>query len=142
MTTSGVDEHYPINLRELPEGWEATIVGDAILDIQPGFASGVHNQEGIGVPHLRPMNIDRDGRIDLSVLKFVPADNPLRITTGDVLFNNTNSPELIGKTTCIEREGEWAFSNHMTRLRLPRGLNPKFVAHQLHYLWIKPPWKP
>lgn len=131
-----VGPRYPINLEQLPPGWEVARVGDAIPEIQPGFASGVHNQEGIGVPHLRPMNIDRAGRIDLSVLKFVAPDNPLRLQKGDVLFNNTNSAELIGKTAAIEHESDWAFSNHMTRLRPPDGISPGFAALQLHFLWM------
>jgi type I restriction enzyme S subunit len=130
------NSHYPIDLDRLPKLWEAVFVGDVIADIQPGFACGMHNQEGVGVPHLRPMNVDREGRLDLSLVKFVPPDNPLRIKRGDILFNNTNSPELIGKTTSIEREGEWAFSNHMTRLCPPSEISPKFVAYQLHYLWV------
>jgi|RhiMethySRZTD1v2_1073278.scaffolds.fasta_scaffold773706_2 type I restriction enzyme S subunit len=129
------NSHYPIDLRHLPEKWETAFVGDVIADIQPGFACGAHNQEGVGVPHLRPMNVDREGRLDLSLVKFVPPNNSLRVKKGDILFNSTNSPELIGKTTTVERKGEWAFSNHMTRLRPPREISPRFVAHQLHYRW-------
>jgi type I restriction enzyme, S subunit len=105
-------------------------------DIQPGFASGIHNQEGLGIPHLRPMNVDRDGKLDLSVVKYVSPDNALRIRAGDVLFNNTNSAELIGKTAHIAIDTELAFSNHMTRLRPGVGVDYRFVAYQLHFLWM------
>ena len=127
--------HYPIDLDSLPRRWRVCYVGDAIADIQPGFASGVHNQEGKGIPHLRPMNVDREGRMDLSVVKYVANANGPRLRRGDVLFNNTNSPELIGKTTTVESDEELAFSNHMTRLRPPQGIHGRFVAHQLHFLW-------
>ena len=76
-----------------PQGWSCSLVGNIIDSVQPGFASGDHNKEGSGIPHLRPMNIDRIGRLDTSVLKFVPNSNPLRLEVGDVLFNNTNSPD-------------------------------------------------
>jgi type I restriction enzyme S subunit len=82
------------------------------------------------------MNIDRDGRLDLSVVKYVSPDNLLRIQCGDVLFNNTNSPELVGKTTSITVDLDLAFSNHMTRLRPSEGVHPEFLAHQLHFLWM------
>lgn len=36
-------QHYPIDLNDLPVGWEAVYVGDAIASIQPGFPSGRHN---------------------------------------------------------------------------------------------------
>ena len=128
--------HYPIDLSSVPHRWRVCYVGDAISDIQPGFASGVHNQEGNGIPHLRPMNIDRNGRLDLSLVKYVANSDGPRLRRGDILFNNTNSPELIGKTTAIETDEELAFSNHMTRLRPPEGVYGRFVAHQLHFLWM------
>ena len=65
------EPYYPIAIDRLPPGWEVVWVNDVANDIQPGFASGVHNQEGRGVPHLRPMNIDREGNLDTSVVKFV-----------------------------------------------------------------------
>jgi len=123
-------------LEAIPSSWESTSVGDAIRDIHPGFASGVHNQEGLGIPHLRPMNVDREGKLDLTVVKYVSPENPLRIRAGDVLFNNTNSAELIGKTTHIGIAAELAFSNHMTRLRPGHGIDPRFVGYQLHFLWM------
>jgi type I restriction enzyme S subunit len=128
--------HYPIALEELPPLWSSTTVGDVLSDIQPGFVSGVHNQEGVGIPHLRPMNVDRDGKLDLTVVKYVSGSNPLRVEIGDVLFNNTNSAELIGKTAHIGIEGDFAFSNHMTRLRPAAGVDPRFTAYQLHFLWM------
>jgi type I restriction enzyme, S subunit len=82
------------------------------------------------------MNIDRTGRLDLTVVKYVSADNEPRLHSGDVLFNNTNSAELIGKTTFINTEMELAFSNHMTRVRSATGINARFVAYQLHFLWM------
>jgi type I restriction enzyme S subunit len=57
--------------------------------------------------------------------------------TGDVLFNNTNSPELVGKTAFIPKDTNWAYSNHMTRIRLRREIaNPAWVATNLHYLFV------
>lgn len=132
------DVQYPFDLEKITNGWAVVPVGDATLDIQPGFASGAHNKEGRGITHLRPMNIDRQGNLNLSVVKYVPEsmNQLLRIERGDVLFNNTNSAELIGKTTSIDKDTDFAFSNHMTRLRLPKGLLSRFVAYQLHFLWM------
>jgi type I restriction enzyme S subunit len=138
MSKVGVDDWYPIKLDVLPNSWTSCLVGEAICDIQPGFASGVHNKDGVGIPHLRPMNVSRGGETDLSETKSVAAGvSTLRVVEGDVLFNNTNSPELIGKTAAISSGANGAaFSNHMTRLRLPPDLNPRFVARQLHFLWM------
>lgn len=138
MTEIAADPFYPYDLKALPHGWAAEWIGDVAEDIQPGFASGTHNQEGVGVPHLRPMNVDREGRVSLATVKYVaPEKNALRVRPGDVLFNNTNSPELVGKTASITREEDWAFSNHMTRLRFPDSISPEFAAYQLHSLWTR-----
>jgi len=125
-------------LDSLPKGWRAGYVGDFAKTIESGFASGEHNQIGAGIPHLRPMNVDRNGKIDLTTVKFVAASkNARRLAVGEVLFNNTNSPELVGKTAVFNKEGDFAFSNHMTRVLFNEEVVPKFAAIQLHYLWMR-----
>ena len=129
------DSHYPIAVESLPASWMVVPVGKAISDIKSGFSSGEHNDTGDGIPHLRPMNVDRRGQISLTTLKYVRLKVDLRIERGDVLFNNTNSAELVGKTAVFDQDGEWGFSNHMTRLRLPPGILSDFVAYQFLFLW-------
>jgi len=137
MTDFEAMAHYPVNLDNLPEGWGVALVGDLCIDVQSGFASGEHNSGGLGVPHMRPMNIDREGRLDLAIIKSVAADiDDRRLRQGDVLFNNTNSPVLVGKTAAVSIDRELAFSNHMTRLRPAVGIDHRFLAHHLHYLWM------
>lgn len=137
MTFSPDDlRQYPVRLADLPPGWMVCDVAALATAIQPGFPSGKHNQDGQGVPHLRPMNVSRDGTIDLTDIKYVPDQNGPRLNDGDVLFNNTNSPALVGKTAVIRRPSDWAFSNHMTRIAPARGVVPSYLAHHLHYLWM------
>ena len=136
MSNTLIFEHYPLDASVLPAGWIVVTIGQISTGIESGFASGEHNESGKGFPHLRPMNIDRQGRLDFSKVKFVDIESPRRVHFGDVLFNNTNSPELVGKTTVISSEAELAFSNHMTRISLPGGIDPRFVASQLHFLWM------
>lgn len=125
----------------LPEGWTVARLADGlVLDVQPGFACGVHNSAGVGTPHLRPMNVNEDGKIDLGVLKYVPktvSDGMQRwIERGTILFNNTNSPELVGKTAYYDEMEPRAFSNHMTRIRSnPTVLNARYCARVLHHYW-------
>ena len=126
-----------MGIGNLPEGWEWKTVGEISESINPGFPSGKHNQENIGVPHIRPMNISRNGEIDLSQVKYVEETQYSPLMEGDVLFNNTNSPELVGKTTYIPKDTNWAYSNHMTRIRLRREIAyPAWVAKSLHYLYL------
>jgi len=124
-----------------PEGWaKASLSEGLIADIQPGFACGQNNRVGEGVAHLRPMNVNETGRIDLSDMKYVPysqADRDERLLReGDVVFNNTNSPELVGKTAHYDLPEPRAFSNHMTRLRCRLdALHPRYCAMLLHQMW-------
>jgi type I restriction enzyme, S subunit len=130
------DAYYPLNLSTLPPSWVTEWLGDVAVEVQPGFASGAHNEEGEGVPHLRMMNVTREGNLDLARLKYVETPKKIRIRRGEVLFTNTNSYELVGKTAAFLRNGDWALSNHMTRIRLPDDFSPQFVARQLHLLWM------
>jgi type I restriction enzyme S subunit len=122
-------------MSQLPTEWLTASLGDLQVEARSGFPSGRHNSEARGVPHLRPMNISRFGNVDFDAVKYVESPRDQRVRQGDVLFNNTNSPALVGKTAYFGYQGDWAYSNHMTRLRPPAGLDARFLAIQLHYLW-------
>ncbi|MBL3527969.1 MAG: restriction endonuclease subunit S [gamma proteobacterium endosymbiont of Lamellibrachia anaximandri] len=138
MSSIDTGLHYPIDLESLPQSWACDLVGRVCDVVQSGFACGKHSDNDIGITHLRPMNVSRDGTIDLAIKKFVPASHDdRRLNKGDVLFNNTNSPELIGKTAYVTKEADGlAFSNHMTRVDFNRLIDAKYGAYQLHYLWM------
>ncbi len=128
---------YPFAQLKMPYGWLRLSLADIGCEVTPGFASGAHTSDGVGVAHLRPMNVDRDGKINLHVVKSVAATGGVELAAGDVLFNNTNSPELIGKTAVVSmREAGFAYSNHMTRICPPQGAASAYLAHQLHFLWM------
>jgi type I restriction enzyme S subunit len=114
-------------------------LGSVLKNVQPGFASGVQNSSGHGIPHIRPMNVSRDGLIDRTVLKYVASDAgrpDQRLRQGDIVFNNTNSPELVGKTALFLDSDAPAFSNHMTRLRVDTEvMDSEYVAQRLHQAW-------
>src|SRR5204863_10010389 len=109
----------------MPLTWAESDVQGVAAEIKPGYASGEHNDQARGVPHLRPMNISRDGRLDMSEVKYVKDSSIVRVRQGDVLFNNTNSPVLVGKTAFVGLHGELAFSNHMTRIVPSEGVDAK-----------------
>ncbi|MER5343219.1 restriction endonuclease subunit S [Streptomyces mirabilis] len=123
------------DVRGLPAGWVRATLGELGVEVQPGFASGKHNRDGEGILHLRPMNITRNGVLDTLDARYVVDNSDRRVELGDVLFNNTNSPALVGKTAWVDSVEPLAYSNHMTRLRGPEGLDGKFLAAQLHHMW-------
>lgn len=83
---------------EIPACWEVVSLGTAIQEMSSGFASGARDEAGIA--QLRMNNLTTDGRVILDeVLKVpVPADvDRWTLRSGDFLFNNTNSIDLVGK---------------------------------------------
>lgn len=118
-------------------------IGEIAHEIKAGFASGKSSVDTEGVPHIRPMNITDKGQFTWMGLKQIDrteyaGKEDYALRSGDVLFNNTNSKELVGKTCLIEEEIEGGFSNHMTRIRVkPEVCIPAFLAFVLHNAWQK-----
>ena len=128
-----------VNEKEtLPKGWSEIYLSEISSIINSGFPSGKHNKNKIGIPHLRPMNIDYNGYIDLTEIKYVQVKKYDSLLKGDILFNNTNSPDLIGKTSYVKEDTNWAYSNHMTRIRVnTKSIIPKYIAYFLHNLFLQ-----
>ena len=111
------------------------LLGDAIASSRSGFPSG--KRSGDGVLQLRMNNVRTDGTLDLASVIRVPATkkqvSDLSLTEGDVLFNSTNSPELVGKTCLFQGFAEpVVFSNHFVRLRTrPERLRGDYLARWL-----------
>jgi type I restriction enzyme S subunit len=139
------DDFKQTEIGLIPDEWDITTLGvlqeSGLLRIQNGFPCGDHNLEGRGVGHLRPMNVTEAGRIDLGTLKFIQTKidlSPYRIKHGDIIFNNTNSEELVGKTALYEGENDkFVLSNHMTYMRLSGDrVGRYFLAMYLHKRWF------
>lgn len=127
-----------------PSGWTLCTLGqlldDNVIALKNGFPQGTHNSSGTGVPHLRPFNVSVSGAVDLSQIKYVASPDPTGpywLRPNDVLFNNTNSEELVGKTAHFEHDGRFVLSNHMTIVRVtdPHVIDSFWLAKSFHYLW-------
>lgn len=114
-----------------------TRLGDLLVDIKPGFAS--RDNLDSGVFQFRMHNFTRDSALDLSQRRRVNATpkqlQSQSVAAGDVLFNSTNSPELVGKSALIGNLDEPAvFSNHFLRLRTDSDrLYPAYLAQFLRW---------
>lgn len=122
----------------LPTGWRSETI-DAISDsIVPGFACSKSNQVEGGHVHLRTHNVSTLGTLNFDLLvRIDPAmvdPKKSSLCKGDILFNNTNSQELVGKSALVDQDYDYAFSNHITRLRLSDGVLPAYVTYFLNYL--------
>ncbi len=133
-----------IETKKLSKGWEEKTIDELfdqnlVLEIKSGFPCGKHNKSGKGIIHIRPMNVNTDGQIDLLNCKYVEYNKKYEdylLKEGDVIFNNTNSRELVGKTACFKINEKCLYSNHMTRIRVDRNkILPEFLSMYLHNLW-------
>lgn len=105
-------------------------LGKYIEESQYGTSTSI-NDFG-GTPLLRMNNITFQGWMDTTDLKFVtmPVNEYLTYTLkkGDILFNRTNSRELVGKTGLLEKNYDgFAFASYLIRIRLKEGLLPEYV---------------
>jgi len=113
-------------------------LGEVVLEANPGFASGERSASGI--LQVRMNCVTPDGELNLQVAPRVPAPPNISrylLEPDDVLFNSTNSPELVGK--CARFDGHTepvTFSNHFLRLRTNRDrLEPTYLARWIGHQW-------
>lgn len=124
----------------LPESWIETTVRAVVADLQSGFAQKPGDEDEGTTPQIRTHNVTPNGKISLEGIKHITASERelerYSLSVGDVIFNNTNSEEWVGKTAVFDREGPFVFSNHMTRLRVRNDLVlPEYLAGYLQLLW-------
>jgi type I restriction enzyme S subunit len=88
-------------------------MGEVVRETQYGTAEK-SNSDRMGIPVLRMNNITYGGEFDLTDMKrceIKSADlEQLTVKRGDLLFNRTNSPELVGKTAVWDRDEAYAYA--------------------------------
>ncbi|MBI3148983.1 MAG: restriction endonuclease subunit S [Betaproteobacteria bacterium] len=122
-----------------PKGWPVRTTGDLLESASYGTSE---KSEATGeFPVLRMNNISRTGDTDLSDLKYMNLDEGERdrylVRTGDVLFNRTNSPELVGKTAIFREARPMAYAGYLIRLRVNRENDPEYLACFLNTAYSK-----
>lgn len=114
-----------------PKGLKVVALGDVLASADYGSSSKAGDEE-IGLPMVRMGNVDYSGNVDLGALKYVdlPPDDVARfgLKDGDILFNRTNSKELVGKTGLWIGDREAILASYFIRLRVDERLaRPFFV---------------
>ena len=129
----------PLPLPAVPDGWTLAPLQNLIETLQYGTSKKADKNLKDGVPVLRMGNI-RDGVIDLSDLKMIDpsAEDVPRFTLrrGDILFNRTNSPELVGKAAVFDVDRLAIFASYLVRITT----DPELVLSEYLCGWINSPW--
>lgn len=117
-----------------PKGWPIKQIGDLLDSVNYG-TSGKAGSNG-EFPILRMGNVTSDGRIDVADLKYIDLNKVERpkytVRRGDLLFNRTNSAELVGKTAVFDLEEEFAFAGYLVRARTNKEATPEFISAYLN----------
>jgi hypothetical protein len=98
------------------------------------YGSSTKSQPFGAVPVLRMGNI-QDGRLRWDDLTFTSDPSEIRkytLSAGDVLFNRTNSPALVGKTALFQGERDAIFAGYLIRVRCTKRLRPDYLTHALN----------
>ena len=113
-----------------PKSFEILTIGDLTTDVKYGTSKS--SSDGGKYPYLRMNNITYDGKLDLNDLKYIDIDdNELEkyiVKKGDVLFNRTNSIELIGKTCVFELDEPMIIAGYIIRVRLKNNILPIYLS--------------
>jgi type I restriction enzyme, S subunit len=113
-------------------GWVDGVLGDFVK--KPSYGTSSKSQKVGEVPVLRMGNL-QDGKLDWSDLVYTSDASEIkkyRLQSGDVLFNRTNSPELVGKTSIYRGEREAIYAGYLIRIQCDEGLDPEFLNYHLN----------
>ena len=134
--TNTLDGAIDLLLSGLPASYNVSTVGAVSERLEYGTSKKA-DTEG-EVPVLRMGNI-RDGRIDTTDLKYLALNGEverLLLDDGDLLFNRTNSPDLVGKTAVFHGYESATFASYLIRVRFQKELiEPDFVGMWLNSAW-------
>ena len=117
-----------------PKGWEKGTIRDVVSDVKYGTsAPSVENGKYI---YLRMNNITYDGHLDLSSIKYINvSDNEVEkyvVRKGDILFNRTNSKELVGKTCVFKEDIDMIIAGYIIRVRVNEKVNAEYLSAVLN----------
>jgi type I restriction enzyme, S subunit len=104
-----------------PEEWRAISFAKIVASTQYGLSESLNDEGDIGT--LRMNNITNNGELDFTDMKYLPVGavdiDKYILQPGDILFNRTNSKELVGKTGLWEEtEGLYTFASYIIRVKL------------------------
>jgi type I restriction enzyme, S subunit len=125
--------------RQLPNGWVWAKIGQVGF-VQLGRQRAPKHHTGIHMrPYLRVANVfeNRIDTNDVLEMNFTPKEyETFLLKYGDILLNEGQSPELLGRPAMFRDEVQGAcFQNTLIRFRAYEGLNRSFALHTfLYYL--------
>lgn len=123
-----------------PKGWKKGKIADIIIKTQYGTSTKADEQNG-EFKVLRMNNITYDGYLDFSSMKFVNLDEKDKdkylVYKGEVLFNRTNSKELVGKTAVYKEDEPMAYAGYLVKAIPNEKATGEFISAYMNTKYIK-----
>ena len=123
-----------------PMGWEVGTIDDLLISANYGTSKKAHIANG-EYPVLRMNNITYSGTWDFSNLKYIDLDEKdltkHLVHNGQILFNRTNSKELVGKTAVYREAEPMAYAGYLVRGITNSNANPEYIGAYMNTLKIK-----
>lgn len=114
---------------EVPKEWRLVALNKVCESFTYG-TSQKSNKKGL-VPVLRMGNI-QDGKLDWTNLKYSSDKEEIKkysLNKNDVLFNRTNSPELVGKTAIYKGEQPALYAGYLIKINNLPELDSDFLTY-------------
>lgn len=122
-----------------PRKWDMVTIGDIATDVRYGTSRPA--TEGGKYPYLRMNNLTYEGYLNLTDLKHIDIpDNEIEkcvVRNGDVLFNRTNSVELVGKTCVYNLDSDMIIAGYIIRVRIDDRVLPVILSSYLNSTVMK-----
>ena len=110
--------------------YEIATIGDVVKDVHYGTAKKA-SEDGRYI-YIRMNNITYDGELDLTDIKRIDVPEKdiagCMVQEGDVLFNRTNSKDLVGKTCHFTGNEPMIIAGYIIRLRMNGKVLPEYIS--------------
>lgn len=134
LQTDNLVKSQFIEMFGLPEcnthEYEIGTIGDVVKDVHYGTAKKA-SEDGRYI-YIRMNNITYEGELDLTDIKRIDVPEKdlagCMVQEGDVLFNRTNSKDLVGKTCYFTGDEPMIIAGYIIRLRMNGKVLPEYVS--------------
>ncbi|OJX47171.1 MAG: hypothetical protein BGO78_16995 [Chloroflexi bacterium 44-23] len=122
------------------KGWKKGYIDDVISTSQYGTSTKSNNEQK-GFPILGMANITFSGQLVLSSIAYVELSEDefqsLKLEKGDIIFNRTNSTELVGKTALWDVDQEAVLASYLIKLKVNQKVTSNFLCALMNTQFYK-----
>jgi len=117
-----------------PKNFPKSTIRELVGEVK--YGTSVKSIEAGKYPYLRMNNITYDGEMDFKNLKYIDLDDKDKekylAKKNDILFNRTNSKELVGKTAVFMEDKPMVIAGYLIRVRVNENANPQYISGYLN----------